>query len=234
MAEVLERAGTEAEILRDNGLDGILVENFMDAPFYPDSVPPETIAAMTLAVGAVMRHAQIPVGLNILRNDARAALGVAICTGASFIRVNVHTGSMYTDQGLLRGKAHETLRVRRALGAEVAILADVLVKHATPPPGTDLQTAARETWQRGLADGLILTGRETGAPIRMDELRRVRAVVPEDAWLWVGSGATPENAATLLGVSDGMIVGSSLQSGGRAGGGVERSRVEAFMAALGR
>jgi predicted TIM-barrel enzyme len=97
-----------------------------------------------------------------------------------------------------------------------------------------VETAARDTWFRGLADGLILTGTETGTPVRVDELRRVRGVIPEDAPLWVGSGATPENAATLLSTSDGIIVGSTLQSGGRAGGGLEPSRVEAFMAALGR
>ncbi len=234
MAEVLERAATEAEVLREAGLDGLLVENFMDAPFHPESVPPETVAAMTLAVETVKRLVGIPVGLNVLRNDARAALAVAISTEASFIRVNVHTGSMYTDQGLLQGKAHETLRTRRALGADVAILADVLVKHATPPPGTELETAARDTWHRGLADGLILTGTETGAPVQVEALRRVRSAVPGEARIWVGSGATSENAAALLDASDGIIVGSTLQSGGRAGGGVDRGRVEAFMTALGR
>jgi len=234
MAEVLERAAREAEILREAGLDGLLVENFMDAPFHPETVPPETVAAMTLAVETVKRLARIPVGVNVLRNDARAALAVATSTGASFIRVNVHTGSMYTDQGMLQGRAHQTLRTRRALGADVAILADVLVKHATPPPGTDLETAARDTWIRGLADGLILTGTETGIPVRVDELRRVRSAVPEEARIWAGSGATPDNVGALLDASDGIIVGSTLEAGGTAGGGVDRGRVEAFMTALGR
>ena len=35
-----------------------------------------------------------------MRNDAAAALGIAVATGAHFIRVNVHGGAMVTDQGL--------------------------------------------------------------------------------------------------------------------------------------
>ena len=234
MAEVLERSLEEAEILREGGLDGLLVENFMDAPFHPDSVPPETVAAMATVVHPVVAGSSIPVGVNVLRNDAGAALAVAAATGASFIRVNVHTGSMFTDQGLLHGQAHATLRKRRALGIEVAILADVLVKHATPPPGATLESAARDGWHRGLADGLILTGTETGAPVQRDQLRRVREAIPGSGRIWVGSGAAPETAEGLLEYADGIIVGSALQKGGRAGGGVERRRVELFMERLHR
>ncbi len=71
--------------------------------------------------------------MNVLRNDALAALGVAVAAGADFIRVNVHTGAMLTDQGIIQGEADQTLRMRRYLNAErIQIFADVLVKHAVP------------------------------------------------------------------------------------------------------
>src|SRR5262249_4211077 len=130
---VLRRAREDAEALVAGGVDGVMVENFGDAPFYPERVPPETVAAMTRAARAVVEVVSVPVGVNVLRNDAAAALAIAGVVGASFIRVNVHTGAMWSDQGLLQGRAHETLRQRRALGARVLILADVLVKHAVPP-----------------------------------------------------------------------------------------------------
>ncbi|MGW8268469.1 MAG: BtpA/SgcQ family protein [Longimicrobiales bacterium] len=234
MAEVTERSRAEAELLIEGGMDGLLVENFMDAPFHPGPVPPETVAALTAVVLPVVAASSVPVGINVLRNDAGAGLAVAAATGASFIRVNVHTGSMFTDQGLLHGKAHETLRKRRFLGIEVAILADVLVKHATPPPGTALEAAARDAWSRGLADGLILTGDETGSPVHPGQLRRVRDAIPDHGRIWIGSGVTPKTVRSLLGEADGVIVGSALQAGGRAGGGVERARVEAFIEALRR
>ena len=234
MAEILDRALMETEILLGEGLDGVLVENFLDAPFYPGPVPPETVSAMTVVAHAVVQRSDLPVGVNVLRNDAGAALAVAASTGASFIRVNIHTGSMFTDQGLIHGEAHRTLRLRRTLGSDAAILADVQVKHASPPPGAALESTAKDTWHRGLADGIILTGSETGAPVLPERIRRVREALPREGRIWAGSGATPETAAALLDDADGIIVGSALQSGGRAGGGVEGARVRKFLDSLGR
>jgi uncharacterized protein len=233
MEEVLDRALAEAGALEEGRLNGILVENYRDAPFFPGAVPAETVAAMAVAVREVCRAVTIPVGVNVLRNDASTALAVAVAAGARFVRVNVHTGAMFTDQGLLEGRAHHTLRLRRALEAPVAILADVLVKHATPPSGTTLEGAARDAWHRGLADGLIVTGAETGAPVDARDIRRLRDALPEGV-VWVGSGVTPETAPALLEAAHGLIVGSALQAGGRAGGGVERERVRGLMRALGR
>jgi membrane complex biogenesis BtpA family protein len=234
MQEVLDRALREAETLAGAGFQGLMVENYGDAPFFPASVPPETVAAMGLVAAAVGGAVSVPVGVNILRNDARSALGVAAASGARFMRVNVHTGAMFTDQGLLEGRAHETLRVREALGAPVSILADVLVKHATPPPGATLESAAADTWHRGGADGLILTGPATGEALDPGELDRIRTALPGEAKLWVGSGVTSDTVRELLDQADGIIVGSTLQAGGRAGSGVEEDRVRIFMDALRR
>lgn len=231
---VLRRAQDDARHLVDGGVDGLLVENFLDAPFHPAAVPPETVAALTRALRAVMDAAPgLHVGVNVLRNDARAALGVAAATGASFVRVNVHTGTMWADQGPLIGQAHETLRVRAALRLECAIWADVHVKHATPPPGATAEDSARDAFERGLADALVVSGTRTGEGADPGRLVSIRRAVPS-AELWVGSGATPETAARLLEIADGLIVGSALQRGGRAGAGVEAGRVARFMDAVAR
>ncbi len=234
MSEVEKRALREADLLQAGGLTGLLVENYGDVPFFPGPTPSETVAAMAVVVGRVVRASDIPVGVNLLRNDALGALAVAQASGARFIRVNVHTGCMFTDQGILQGTAHETLRRRASLGASIAILADVFVKHATPPAGATLEGAARDTWHRGMADGLILTGTETGEPPTGRDIDRVRAALPREAPVWIGSGATPETALALLEAADGIIVGSALQEEGRAGGGVASSRVTAFMEAVKR
>lgn len=231
MDAVLERALADARHLEEGGLDGLLVENFGDAPFLPDRVPPETVAAMTRITATVVEAVDLPVGVNVLRNDARAALGVAVAAGARFIRVNVHAGVMFTDQGILEGRAHETVRVRRALEAPVAILADVLVKHATPPPGTRTQDVARDLWRRGRADALVVSGSATGRPADPARLRRVKDAVPA-APLWIGSGTTPETVGELLPLCDGLIVGSALEEDGQPGKPVEAGRVGRFMEAV--
>lgn len=231
MKPVLQRAEADAAALVAGQLDGILIENYGDAPFFPDRVPPETVAALARIVATLVEACPVPVGVNVLRNDARAALAVAVAGGARFIRVNVHTGAMLTDQGWIRGRAHQTLRARAHLAPDVAILADVLVKHATAPPGLEPGIAAHDTWHRGLADGLIVSGVATGQPADPARIAAVRTAVP-GAPLWIGSGLRAANAASLASAVDGIIAGSALQRHGVAGHPVDPRRVRTLMAAV--
>jgi uncharacterized protein len=224
MEAVLERAASDAAALTTGGVEALLVENFGDVPFFAGAVPPETVAAMTAAVAVVSAATDRPVGVNVLRNDPVAALAVAAATGASFIRVNVHTGGMYTDQGWIEGDAARTLRTRERVAPGVAILADVMVKHALPPVGLDLEVAALETWERGLADGLIVSGRGTGQPTSLEDVALVRRCVP-DAPVLVGSGVRPETVRATLAVAHGAVVGSAIQRDGVAGASVDPDRL---------
>ena len=130
LAEV--QAFRETQFLTMCGFDGIIIENFGDAPFFPGAVEPITIAAMTMCLRAAREAAKnMFLGVNVLRNDADAALAIAVATNADMIRINVHTGARVTDQGLVEGSAHRTLRNRRALGADrVKLFCDVDVKHS--------------------------------------------------------------------------------------------------------
>jgi len=233
LAPVLELAAADAAAYAAGGVDALIVENFGDVPFYADSVPPETVAAMALALARVGEAAPgVPLGVNVLRNDARSALGLAAATGAAFIRVNVHTGTMATDQGLLQGRAAETLRVRRSLAPAVAILADVHVKHAVPLAGERLIDAAHDAFDRGLADGLVLSGRATGAPPDAALVHEVRAALGPRVPLLLGSGVDHANAAALLAAADGAIVGTALKTGGVLAAPVDPARVRALRETL--
>jgi membrane complex biogenesis BtpA family protein len=222
---VLERAVLDARALVGGGVDALLVENFGDAPFFAHAVPDETVASMALALHEVQRaSAGLPVGVNVLRNDARAALGLAAATGASFVRVNVHTGAMVTDQGLIEGRAAETLRERARLCPAVAILADVHVKHATPLGSETLVEAALDARSRGAADALILTGPRTGLPPARAALLEVRERLGSCPLL-IGSGLGEQDAQELLALVDGAIVGTALKRSGRVEEPVEEARV---------
>ncbi len=227
---VLAAAVADARALEAAGFHALLVENFGDAPFFPDDVPKATVAALTRAVAEVRRAVALPVGVNVLRNDARAALAVAAATGAAFIRVNGLAWSMQTDQGPITGRAAEVLRLRASLGAPVQILADVFVKHALPAPGLTLEQAATGTFERAGADGLIVTGIATGRPASLDDLRRVKAAVP-GAPLYAGSGVTAESVAAVLRVADGVIAGTALKRDGMTAAPVDPGRARAFAAA---
>jgi len=220
----LEQARRDARALVDGGADGVIVENFHDAPFFAESVPPITVAAMTAICRELRAGIPVEMGINVLRNDAEAALAVAVASGAEFIRVNVHTGAMLTDQGIVTGRAAETLRLRRALGAErVRIMADVLVKHAVPLGPQQLADAVADAVERGLADAVIVTGSATGAAASPEDVRRAAAATT--APVYVGSGISAENAGTYVPPAAGVIVGSWLKLDGIVGNPVDQARV---------
>src|SRR5438477_8049384 len=72
----------DAEALAGAGVDGWILENFGDAPFYPRRVPAHTVAFMTAIGCEVRRRFDLPLGINVLRNDAESALAVASAVGA--------------------------------------------------------------------------------------------------------------------------------------------------------
>jgi membrane complex biogenesis BtpA family protein len=225
---VLRRAVADARALETGGMDAVMVENFHDAPFHKTNVPPHTVAAMTRAVLAVREAVSLPVGVNVLRNDACAALAVAHVCGARFIRCNVYVGAAVTDQGLIEGAAREVVACRRALGADVWIWADVGVKHAVPLGDTLLGQQARDAVERGLADALIVTGPATGTVTPLERVREVKEAVPGTPVL-VGSGLNADNAAELLAPANGAIVGSSLKMNGDVSAPVDEARVRALV-----
>ncbi|MGA4956356.1 BtpA/SgcQ family protein [Streptomyces lavendulocolor] len=222
---IYESALSEAEILLRHGVDALIVENFRDAPFHPRSVPVETAATVAGVTREVVRMSTVPTGVAVLRNDASAALGIAVATGADFIRVNVHVGAVLSEQGVLTGNAHETLRLRRALDSDVAIYADARVKHSQPFVYTDLATEVRDLSQR--ADGVIVSGELTGLETSPEDLLTARRVTRGP--LLVGSGVTPENLPAVFAHADGFIVGSYFKADGVPGNAVDEARVEALM-----
>ncbi len=228
---VIERAEQEATALAAGGVDGIIIENFFDAPFAKTQVNPAVVSAMTLIVDRIQNLVVVPVGLNVLRNDATSALAIAACVRAQFIRVNVLTGIMATDQGLIEGNAQELMRFRRELGADIAILADVLVKHARPLGTPNLTTAVQDTIERGLADGVILSGWATGSPPSQEDLELAKTAAKETP-VFIGSGADWDNVGQLMQAADGVIVASSLKRQGNIQEPIDPIRVAQFVEAV--
>jgi membrane complex biogenesis BtpA family protein len=232
MRMALDLALADARALEEGGLDGIIVENFGDVPFHGERVPAATVAAMSAIARELRRATRLPMGVNVLRNDANAALAIATACGLDFVRVNVHAGAMVTDQGVLQGRAAETLAERRRLGAtHVLVFADVMVKHAQPLAGTRealLPQMAEDTYRRGLADALIVTGAGTGKATALGDVAAVRRAVPE-APVLVGSGVTDSTVRAVLDAAHGAIVGTWFKRDGKVDQPVDVERVRAFV-----
>ncbi len=229
MEAVRERALRDALALYSGGVDALLFENYGDLPFVPRRVEPHVVACMSSVIEHVKREVSLPFGVNVLRNDAISALAVASATGGSFIRVNVHAGVRVAGEGILAGRAHETLRYRERLKSGVMIFADIAVKHSAPLVELTLEEEIEANVSRGCADGIILTGRRTGEPPEPERVAEARRACTR--WVLVGSGVTPENAPALLEHAHGCIVGTWFREG-RLQGEVSRRRVAELVEAV--
>ena len=232
LASIREHILADARALRDGGVHGLMLENFGDVPFFADAVPAHTVTHMTSLAQAVKSQVDLPLGINVLRNDGMSALAVAHAVEAEYIRVNVLSGACLTDQGVITGKAAELMRYRKQIGAQaVKVLADVRVKHAAPLADRPLNEEVDELVQRAAAEGVIVSGIGTGHPTDPQLVKEVKSFAPNTP-VFIGSGATPETLKALAPYADGFIVGSYFKVDGRLDNPIDPGRVEAFLAAL--
>lgn len=230
LSRVFDQAAHEIDIFVKNGADAIIIENFRDKPFYPTNVPVETVAALSAISRELINKVNIPVGINVLRNDAEAAVAIATATQANFIRVNTHMGAVVSEQGIIQGLSHKTLRLRSHLKSDIAIFADIGVKHAAPLADRGLAIEAKDLQHRGLVDALIVSGALTGLETSTADIQ----VVKDNAQLpiLIGSGATPENIEKSIGLVNGYIVGSYFKKDGIGNNFVDEKRVQNFIDAM--
>jgi membrane complex biogenesis BtpA family protein len=179
---------------------------------------------------AVRETCKLPIGINVLRNDAFSALAIAAVTGANFIRVNVLSGVTATDQGLIEGQAADLMRERIRLNAQsVQILADVHVKHAKSLSSSNLAIAIEETAGRGGADGIIISGDTTGRAPDLSVINEALAAAKHvGVPVYLGSGATPALMSSFPSQLR-IIVGSTLRRDGKPGAPLDSKRIKAFM-----
>ncbi len=228
--EIIDFALKDARALIEGGVDGLIVENMWDFPYYvAEDVPPWEIAAQAVATREIVKEVNVPVGVNIVHNGFKGELAIAKASGAKFIRICLLTGAMVWDTGELdRGRAADILRLRKFLYAEdIKLFADIHKKHAVMFPGIDLKTHAEWT-DFYMADAFIITGRMTGNPPSIGDLKEVKEYKPERPLL-VGSGASIDNIDKFLKYADGAIVGTYFKKKGITQNPVDVNRVKKFM-----
>ncbi len=231
MDKIIEEALKDARALVEGGVDGIIVENMWDLPYYSGAhrIPPEEIAAHAVAAREVIKEVNVPAGITVIHNGGRVALGIAKAAGAKFIRVCLYTGAAVWDTGEFdHGNAADLMRLRKLLHAwDIKFFADIVKKHSVVFPGIDIETHA--TWTDFyMADALIVTGTMTGSPPTKEDVLRAKKAAPNRPVI-IGSGLNPDNARELLSVADGAIVGTYFKVKGITQNPVDPQRVRKLM-----
>jgi membrane complex biogenesis BtpA family protein len=230
--EISSHALNDLNYLIESGVDGVLVENFHDYPFPKSEIPLPTLIPFTLLVQKIVQQSSVPVGVNLLRNACEQALTVASFTGADFIRCNFFTGVYISDQGLIEGCAASLKRYQKRLQgiktiSDPKIFADIHCKHAAPLSSRSLDLEVQDAFERGMADGIIITGERTGLPTKIKDLQLLQSkgLAP----IIIGSGLTSKNVDQLLPLAHGAIVGSSFKKDGLLSNPIDSKKVKQFM-----
>ncbi|NPA42731.1 MAG: BtpA/SgcQ family protein [Chlorobi bacterium] len=229
---ILERAVEEALTYKKEGIHGVMLENMHDRPYPKRTADPAVTAMTAVAARLVKKETGLPTGIQILAGANKEALAAALAAGADFIRAEGFVFAHVADEGIIEADAGSLLRYRRQIGAgHIAVFADIKKKHAahTLTGDTSLADHARAA-AFFLADGLVVTGTETGRPAEPQDVRSVREAVTLP--VLVGSGLTPDNLAYYFPFAHGFIAGSWMKRDGRWENPVDRRRVRAFMDAF--
>jgi membrane complex biogenesis BtpA family protein len=216
----------------EGGVHGLIIENHGDIPFAkPEDIGPETAALMAVITDRIKNEFGVPLGINVLANAALPALATALAGGADFIRVNQWANAYIANEGFIEGAAAKALRYRSMLRAEhIRVFADSHVKHGSHAIVADrsIKELTRDV-DFFQADAVIATGQRTGDSATLEEIDEIRSATALP--LLVGSGVTPDNVDQILRRTQGVIVASTLKTGGVWWNEVEPARVKHFMAA---
>ncbi|WP_289059408.1 BtpA/SgcQ family protein, partial [uncultured Mesotoga sp.] len=79
-----------------------------------------------------------------------------------------------------------------------------------------------------LADAVIISGKHTGFETPLEDLKKVRGVLPEYP-IMVGSGMNKANAGKIFEVASGAFVGSTFKIDGDSYKSIDSDRVKDFM-----
>ncbi|MDX1285823.1 MAG: BtpA/SgcQ family protein, partial [Draconibacterium sp.] len=102
---IISSAVYDAKILKQNGVDAIMIENMHDRPYLNRKVGADVVAAMT-AVGIEIRKAvSLPLGIQILAGANKEALAVALAARFDFIRAEGFVFGHLADEGLMNSDA---------------------------------------------------------------------------------------------------------------------------------
>jgi uncharacterized protein len=231
MDSVLAQALFDALTYKEEGVDGIIVENMHDLPYLKGRVDPETTAAMAIVSNAIKYETMLPMGVQILAGANIEALGVALACDLEFIRVEGFVYAHVGDEGIHESCAAELSRRRKYLQAErIRIFADIKKKHSSHAITSDVSledTAKAAEFFR--ADAVVVSGAFTGEPPTAIEIKAVKQSV--SCPVIVGSGITPENIRQFIPFADALIVGTSLKIDGRWQNAVDPKRVARLVAA---
>lgn len=229
MNGVVARASRELAALQSGGVDAVMFSNEFSLP-YLTKTEPITSMAMARVIGELRPEIKVPFGVNVLW-DGIASIDLAVSTGAQFVR-EIFTGVYASDFGLWDTNVGAAARHRSRLGAQdVKLLFNIVPESATYLANRDIEDLTKTTVFATLPDGLCVSGLTAGASTDSQILTRVKASAGNVPVI-VNTGVRADNAAEMLAIADGAIVGTFFKKDGVFTNEADQSRVTELISAV--
>ncbi|MCU1529115.1 MAG: hypothetical protein JWP75_2878 [Frondihabitans sp.] len=210
--EMAACAAEDARILQAAGFTDVMVQDASDEP-QPTTVGAATVAALAVIGAAVRQATTIGLGVVVGHNDGPSGVAIAHAIGATFVRVKVLTGVSVGPTGWIEGCSFEVAQMKRLLGSDVEIWADLHEATSLALSG-DVAWAAAQALDFGGADAVIVT-RDSGVADAVSDIAVLResGAVPTGVSVFIGGRVSLASLETAVRGSDGAILGSVLKDG---------------------
>ena len=223
--KIRDTAMRDAEALCEAGFDGLSFSNEGDRPYLSD-VDKTTVAVMASVIGEVSSRFKKPFGLSVLA-DPEAAIAIGAATGADYVRIFL-SWVFVGDWGIVDPGAGRLQRFRRNFDAMGMRVFANISGHTEPLGGRKLKDIAAGAVKFGLADAVCLAGTTAGSPIDEEDLKQAREGA-HGAPVIAGTGVNVSNVEKMMGLSDGVIMGTSVKVDGDTFMPVDAAKARLFM-----
>jgi membrane complex biogenesis BtpA family protein len=226
MQKLIDLAAADIAALQEGGVDAVMFGNEGDRP-YLLKASPQSLAAMSFAVGELKRAIKIPFGVNYLW-DPVASVALGIASGARFVR-EIFTGVYDSDMGLWAPDAASAVRLRADCNrADLKLMYNINAEFASPIGDRSIAARAKSAVFSSLADIVLVSGPMTGEAVETGNLKKVKDVLP-DTPVFANTGVNIDNVADILGIADGAVIGTHFKVDGDTWKAVDKARVSRFM-----
>ncbi len=223
---IIADARTDLRALQAAGFDALMFGNENDRP-YELRVDVASTVTMAYVIGRLRDEISVPFGVNVLW-DPVATLALAVATDARFVR-EIFTGTYASDMGIWAPDAGAAMRYGRRIGADAVVkLYNISAEFAHSLDGRSLPDRARSVVVSSVPDAVLVSGVITGEAASMTDLEAVKRALPTTPVL-ANTGVKHATVADVLGVADGVIVGSALKVDGDTWAPVDPERARDFM-----
>ena len=225
---VYEAAHANLVSLLRGGADAVIVENFGDIPYAPENELITNTAFASIAA-RLRSECDKPMGINVQFNNYEAEWAIAYSCNYDFIREEVFAENRMGPNGMFLASGPALMRIKERYPKDIAILADVNVKHTFPMVEQPLDFTIESIIEGG-ADALICTGITTGKSPSVEDVAEMKRL-SEGLPVIVGSGVNDKTVRNYLAVSDGAIIGSYFKKDGKVLNPIDEQRVRILMEA---